>query len=223
MAGRDRTALTYHYERWRAVTNGILETAGTTFLLLIAVKWFESGATAKALVAGGGSTGLLLTPLVVSFVQGGGWPVAKAASCLAAAGAASFLMMALVPWLPLFVIGSVVAMAASSAAIPLMTQVYQENYPERQRGRFFSRTVMIRIGVAALFSELAGRALSAHVEKFRWLLLVFAAAFAFSSFCLSRCPSRPLTASENVAVTLNAPLVGLVAADVSATDGRTES
>ena len=196
MAGRDRTALTYHYERWRAVTNGILETAGTTFLLLIAVKWFESGATAKALVAGGGSTGLLLTPLVVSFVQGGGWPVAKAASCLAAAGAASFLMMALVPWLPLFVIGSVVAMAASSAAIPLMTQVYQENYPERQRGRFFSRTVMIRIGVAALFSELAGRALSAHVEKFRWLLLVFAAAFAFSSFCLSRCPSRPLTASD---------------------------
>ncbi len=196
MAGRDRTALTYRYERWRAVTNGMLETAGTTFLLLIAVKWFKSGATAKALVAGGGSTGLLLTPLVVSLVQGAGWPVAKAASCLAAGGAACFLMMALAPWLPVFVIGSVVSMAASSAAIPLMTQVYQENYPEKQRGRFFSRTVMIRIGVAALFSELAGRALSAHVEKFRWLLLVFAGAFAFSSYCLSRCPSRPLTASD---------------------------
>src|SRR6266536_2294352 len=196
MAGRDRTALTYRYERWRAVTNGMLETAGTTFLLLIAVKWFKSGATAKALVAGGGSTGLLLTPLVVSLVQGAGWPVAKAASCLAAGGAACFLIMALAPWLPVFVIGSVVSMAASSAAIPLMTQVYQENYPEKQRGRFFSRTVMIRIGVAALFSELAGRALSAHVEKFRWLLLVFAGAFACSSFCLSRCPSQPLTASD---------------------------
>src|SRR5438552_7414624 len=195
MAGRDRTALTYHYERWRAVTNGILETAGTTFLLLIAVKWFNSGATAKALVAGGGSTGLLLTPLVVSFVQGAGWPAAIAASRMAAGGAACFLVMALAPWLPLFVIGSVLAMAASSAAIPLMTQVYQENYPEKQRGRFFSRTVMIRIGVAALFSELAGRALSAHIDHFRWLLLVFAFAFASSSYCLSRCPSRPLAAS----------------------------
>src|SRR5206468_7107966 len=32
--------------------------------------------------------------------------------------------------------------------------------------------------------------------QFRWLLLVFAGAFAFSSYCLSRCPSRPLTASD---------------------------
>jgi hypothetical protein len=196
MDSRDRTALTYRYERRRAVANGILETAGTTFLLLIAVKWFRSGATAKALVAGGGSMGLLATPLVVTFVQAAGWPAARAAARLAAGGAACFLVMALLPWLPVFVAGSVLAMAASSAGIPLMTQVYQENYPERQRGQFFSRTVMIRIGVAALFSELAGRALSAHIDSFRRLLLVFAAAFAASAYCLARCPSRPLSALD---------------------------
>src|SRR5438874_12672560 len=77
---------------------------------------------------------------------------------------------------------------------------------------------MIRIGTIALFSELAGLAFSGELKglfafwripsglagvffallagRFRWLLLVFAAAFAFSSFCLSRCPSRPLTASD---------------------------
>jgi len=196
MAEPDRTTLTYHYERWRAVTNGMLETAGTTFLLLIAVKWFQAGATAKALVAGGGSMGLLMTPLVVSLVQGLGWPAAKAASRLAAAGAGCFLVMAVLPILPVFVVGSVLSMAASSSAIPLMTQVYQENYPERKRGLFFSRTVMIRIGVAAIFSELAGRMLSLHMESFRWLLVVFAAAFTVSSYCLSRCPSRPLTTSQ---------------------------
>src|SRR6185295_15070702 len=196
MAEPDRTALTYHYERWRAVANGTLETAGTTFLLLIAVKWFNAGATAKAFVAGGGSMGLLLTPLVVSVVQSFGWPAAKAASRLAAAGACCFLAMAAIPILPVFVVGSVLSMAASSSAIPLMTQVYQENYPEKKRGLFFSRTVMIRIGVAASFSELAGRLLSLHIEFFRWLLLFFAAAFTISSYCLSRCPSRPLTASQ---------------------------
>jgi MFS family permease len=196
MVQRDRTAQTYRYERWRAVSSGMLETAGTTFLLLIAVKWFQTGATAKALVAGGGSMGLLLTPVVVSVVQSLGWPAAKAASCLAACGSGCFLLMAAAPFLPVFVVGSVLAMAASSAAIPLMTQVYQENYPEKKRGQFFSRTVMIRIGVAAMFSELAGRALSGHIEAFRWLLWLFAAAFAFSSYCLSRCPSRPLSAVE---------------------------
>jgi hypothetical protein len=76
-----------------------------------------------------------------------------------------------------------------------MTQIYQENYPERERGKLFSRTMMLRIGTTALFSDLAGRVLSGHISRYRYLLLVFAAASAFGAFCLSRIPSRPLTAS----------------------------
>lgn len=189
------TQRTYRYEKWRAVTSGILETAGTTFLLLIAVRWFNAGATAKALVAGGGSVGLLVSPLVVSAVARLGWPTAVAASRLAAAGAASFLVMALLPVLPVFVGGSIIGMTASAAAIPLLTQIYQENYPDRARGHLFARTFMIRIGLAALFSELAGRALSGHIAQFRYLLLVFVGASAFASGCLARYPSRPLTAA----------------------------
>jgi MFS family permease len=103
--------------------------------------------------------------------------------------------MAVAPYLPVFVAGSVLAMTTASAAIPLMTQIYQENYPDRERGRRFSRTVMIRIATAAIFSELAGRALSDHINYFQWLLALFGGAFAFASFCLSRCPSRPLNVS----------------------------
>ena len=189
------TERTYRYERWRAVGSGILETAGTTFLLLIAVRWFEAGATAKALVAGGGSLGLILSPVVVSTVARLGWKTATAASRIAAAGAVCFLLMALIPRLPVFVAGSILGLTASAAAIPLLTQIYQENYPEKMRGHLFSRTVMIRIGMAALFSDLAGRALSGRIERFQYLLLVFAAAFAFGSWCLRRYPSRPLSAA----------------------------
>src|SRR6185436_14246782 len=57
------------------------------------------------------------------------------------------------------------------------------------------RTFMIRIATAAAFSEIAGRILSAHMSYFRWLLLVFAAAFLFSAYCLSRIPSHSLKAS----------------------------
>lgn len=189
------TNRTYRYERWRAVTSGIIETAGTTFLLLIAVRWFQAGATAKALVAGGGSLGLMLAPVAVSIVARAGWKTATAASRIAALGAVCFLLMAAFPLLPVFVAGSILGMTASSVAIPLLTQIYQENYPEKIRGHLFSRTFMIRIGVAALFSDLAGRALSGHIERFRILLLVFGAAFAFASYCLSRYPSRCLTAA----------------------------
>ena len=196
MPDAHRTARTYRFERWRALSAGVIETAGTTFLLLIAVRHYEAGAFAKALVAAGGSGGLLIAPWLVSQVQSLRWPVSVAAARLASVGAITFLLMALVPVLPLFVIGSVVAMTTSSAAIPLLTQIYQENYPERERGKLFSRTFMIRIATAAAFSELAGRALSAHISFFRWLLVVFAGAFAFAALCLSRIPSRPLSASD---------------------------
>jgi MFS family permease len=191
----DRKLTTFRYERWRAVSAGILETAATTFLLLIAVRHFNAGATAKALVAAGGSFGLLISPLVVSQVEARGIPVSKAASRLFAVGAVCLMVMVVWPALPVFVLGGVIATTAAASAIPLLTQIYQENYPEAERGRLFSKTQMIRIGVAALFSELAGRALTAHMEYYVWLLLVFACAFVLGSFCLSRVPSRPLAAS----------------------------
>ncbi|MGV3772161.1 MAG: MFS transporter [Verrucomicrobiales bacterium] len=190
------TKITFWYEKWRAVSSGILETAANTFLLLIAVKHFEADATAKGIIAGGGSFGLMLTPAVVSLVAKFKLSSSKAASVLALAGAIIFLIMAAFPFLPVFAIGSVAALTASSAVIPLLTQIYHENYPEKLRGTLFSRTVMIRIAVAAGFSHLAGNALSGHLEKFQLLLLIFAAAFALASFCLARCPSQPLTAGE---------------------------
>jgi MFS family permease len=89
-----------------------------------------------------------------------------------------------------------VAMTTSSVAIPLLTQIYQENYPVHERGKLFSRTFMIRIATAAAFSEIAGRILSAHMSYFRWLLLVFAAAFLFTACCLARFRRRRLLRPE---------------------------
>lgn len=208
MTAAHRTELTYRYERWRALSAGVLESASLTFLLLIVVRWFQGGAIAKALTATGGSYGLLLGPWVVSQVERRQWPVAQAAARFAAAGAATFAVMAAMPVLPVFVLGAVVGMACSTATIPLLTQIYQENYPEQERGRRYSRTVMIRIAAAAAFGQLAGMALSdktrfvllgrvftGRMAHFRWLLLLFAGAFAFASFCLARVPSRPLVAS----------------------------
>jgi MFS family permease len=195
MTDAGRTAQTYRYERRRALASGILESAGVTFLLLIAVRWYHAGSISKSLVAAGGSFGLMLGPWLVARVETAGWPVARAASRVAVVGAIGFVVMALLPVLPVFVIGAVVTMAASSATVPLMTQIYQENYPERERGKFFSRTFMIRIAAAALFSELAGRALSGHLDQFRWLLVVFAGAFALTSYSVAHIPSRPLSLS----------------------------
>jgi MFS family permease len=199
MVDHHRTEITYRYERWRAVTGGILETAGSTFLLLIAVRWFNSGASAKALIASGSSVGLLLTPLVVKYVEATRSTTARIISRFYAAGALSCLLVAWLPTEVVFVIGGVVACSVMSAVVPLFTQIYQENYPDQKRGRLFARTVMIRIAAAAGFSELGGRLLSVHIEWFRGLLILFAFAFGLSAYWVSKYPSRPLhlTGSTN--------------------------
>jgi MFS family permease len=192
MDGTNHTATTYRYERIRAISAGMLETAGSTFLLLIAVSWFQAGIVSKALVAAGGSIGLMLTPLTVSWVAAFGCKASVAAAGFSLFGALAFFIMAIWPQEAVFVGGSIVAMTCASAMIPLVTQIYQENYPENARGRLFSRTIMIRIATAAVFSELAGRLLGGNIERFRLLLLMFGAAFLLSSYCLAKCPSRPL-------------------------------
>jgi MFS family permease len=190
--GSHRTRTTYFYELWRAASAGILETAGSTFLLTIAVKHFAAGALSKAIVAGSGSLGLLVSPMVVSLVTSAGWPTSRAAARVLAVGASSFFLAAAVPGLPAFVVCSVLAMATSAAVIPLLTHMYQDNYPEKERGRLFSRTVMIRIAMAAAFSKVAGDALDGRIEQYRWLLLVFGAALGFAGFCLLRCPTQSI-------------------------------
>jgi MFS family permease len=196
MTAAQRTAVTFRYEKWRAMAAGIMETAGATFLLLIAVRWFHAGATAKAIVASSGSVGLMISPVVVSLVGHLGWPPSRAAAGLAAVGSVTLLIMAAVPVLPVYVLGSVLATTSASAMIPLLTHMFEENYPVARRGQLFSRTVMIRIATAAGFSWLGGRVLAADIGHFPLLLLIFAAAMALAGFCLSRCPTRPLTNSD---------------------------
>jgi len=183
---------TFLWEKFRALWSGILETAGTTFLLLIAVKQFQAGPNAKAAVAAGGNAGLLLTPMVVFLVARSGMRVAGAAALMSAFGALCFLVAALVPDVHFFVSGSVLGVLMTTASIPLLTQMYHDNYPALQRGRIFSRTFVIRILSAIVFSYAAGWLLEIDIGLYRWIILCFAIALAASSFCLYHCPSGTL-------------------------------
>jgi hypothetical protein len=77
----------------------------------------------------------MLGPWVVAKVETLRWRTSLAAARLMWFGASWLVLMTLWPILPVFVIGSIIAMTTASAAIPLMTQIYQENYPERERGK----------------------------------------------------------------------------------------
>lgn len=208
------TRLTYRYDRLRAIPQGVIETASTTFLLLIAVKAFDAGPTPKSLIAAAGNIGLLLSLWLVPWVERSGRPMMYVAAWLMAGGALAMLVAAILPTLVVLVIATVIAVGAANAIIPLLTAVYQDNYAPRERGRYVARTFVIRVAAAAVFAELAGQLLTADIALFRWLLVAFAIAFAAAAYCLSHIPSRTLHAGAPSAQRRDSPgRLGIVSRD----------
>lgn len=186
------TKLTYRYDQLRAIPQGAIESASTTFLLLIAVQAFDAGPTPKSFIAAAGNVGLLLSLWLVPLVEQMCQPVMRVAAWMMLGGAVAMLASAAIPTLPMLVLSSVLAISASNAIIPLLTSVYQDNYAPRERGKFVSRTFVIRVAATAICAELAGRLLTTNIGLFPWLLVIFSAAFVVAAVCLSRIPSKAL-------------------------------
>lgn len=192
MSAADRARLTFRRDCWRMLAVGVLESAGHTFLLLIAVLHFHAGALPKALIAAGGSVGLLCSPVAVSLVTRWRWPATRGASRLLWVGAGACVVAAAVNHLWVFVPACVLAMTVGSAIVPLMTQVYQDNYPGESRGKLYARTFSLRIVGAMLFAWAGGRFMDTWPDRHAVLLLVFAGAFAVAAVAVGGIPSQPL-------------------------------
>ncbi|MCX7916144.1 MAG: hypothetical protein N3A53_07560 [Verrucomicrobiae bacterium] len=186
------TAAMYQRELRRAVATGIWETAGQTFLLLIAVRDLQAGAWAKGLVAAGSSVGLMLSPLLTSAVSARGASLATTVAWFYRLSAVCFLAVAVWPVVPVFVVLCMTGLAAVAVTTPLLTQMYQDNDPDPARGRLFSRSVMARVAAGALFAELAGRWIAVDRIGSRGLLVVYALAMLFAAAQVDRYPSGRL-------------------------------
>lgn len=192
----DLVTQTLTYERKRAITSGIIDTASTTFLLLIAVKWFEAGNLTKAIIAAGSSFGFLLSPLAVYFAERSKQTISIIAASLSIVGAIAFLLAAIFPTLPLFVLASSIGVATTSASIPLYTQMYQENYPKELRGSLFSQVVILRILSAGVFSLVVGWAISGRMQYFPVLMLLYAGSMLLGGLFLLRIKTTSLSSTE---------------------------
>lgn len=187
-----RKRRTFQLELRRAATAGILEAAANTFLLLIAVRFFQSGATEKALLVMSSPLGLLLSPLAVSLTRWMGWSAAKGAAAAAWSGCLGFLAASCTGDPAVFIVASMLGVTSLSSGVPLLTQIYQENYPASERGDLFSKAVMVRVLASAVFAWLAGVWLEENMAHYRWLMAVFALAAGIGAVWTGRCPSRPL-------------------------------
>jgi len=191
-----KARLTFVNDCKRAVTSGVLETAETTFLLLIAVRYFDATAFQKSLIASAGSFGLFLAPLIVYLVGCSQTKAATSLKFMHLMAGLGFLISALLPYQWIFVFAPLIAISLRNSGIPLLTHIYQNSYPGHSRGKLFAVSNSIRIISAGLFSATAGYCLSGRIEYFQVLLLAFSI-FAFGGGILfDECPSTRIEARE---------------------------
>ncbi len=189
---RGASLRTYRAERIRALFAGVLEPAFGTFLLLVALRQYGATPAAKAVLVAGPSVGLMAGPVIVALVEACGVRVAAALACLTGGAAGCLGMAALAQSAWSYVVWCAMGGGALTCSIPLMTQVYQNNYPEALRGKLFSDALFLRILMATGVSQFLGWWMSRFSGEFRVVVLAFSLAAAGAAGCWWGVPSEKL-------------------------------
>ncbi len=183
---------TFRVEMVRSVAAGCTETAMATFAILIAVRAFESGPAAKALLLGSFAIGMIGSLFVVPLAARTGWAVNRVAAGISLGSALGFSIAALAGESEgRFVIGMCLGFIGMSLPLPLQTQYLRENFPNQRRGRLFSRTMLVRALSSMGFAAAGGWLLDLHFDWYVWVLVAFAVSALVSAVCFWSVPRLP--------------------------------
>lgn len=192
MTEQETTSRTFRNELLRSVPAGVLETLGSTFGMLVAVRVFEASKLAKSVFLSATSGGLIASLFVVPLLLRMRSTVTKIAARVQFIGAAWFAMSALMPHSEaVFIAASSLGLFFFALQLPLQTQIYRLNYPEETRGKLFALTATLRSFAAAVFGLVGGWLLGQRLDSYEWLLWAFAIASAVSGFWTYGLPAMP--------------------------------
>lgn len=191
-----RAAATFRFDRVRGACSGILETGWQTFALLVAVRVYEASPNMKALLVAANPFGLLLTPITLFAISRMNLPAGIAAGRFLAVAALALVAgtFANIGWL--FILSMLVASMAAAQQLPLIVNIYSENYPPRRRGQLLSQSIVLAVIFSAAFAYGGGALLDWRLDWFPWLFATMAIAAAVSGWALARIPSNPVTAQQ---------------------------
>jgi len=109
-------------------------------------------------------------------------------SSLLGFSSAAFFLASMVSSDFLFVTLVTIGILLPSTASPLLTSIFNNNYPSHQRGRLFAQNQAIRIATSIMFGALAGWWINGAIHLYYLLIALFGVALACSSYLLSRIP-----------------------------------
>jgi MFS family permease len=183
----DITRKTYTCDLARGGFEGMLATGSQTFCLFIAIRYFNADENLKSLIAAAPFMGMFLSVILLHYAEGTSFRKSSWGA-IPSVLTGVFLMLAAsatqAEWFALFV---VVAYIGRSALLPFLTDIYGDNYPAHLRGHYFSRSLILTVGISAGFGYAGSLLLESNIENFTWLftlLALCAFAKAVSIYCM---------------------------------------
>ncbi len=179
---------TFRLELIRAVPQGLIETAGSTFAMYVAIRVFGAPVWMKMMIASAASVGLLLSLLTVQVVRRFGITVNRAAAgiwCVAAVGFGMAGMAGESMWV--YMAGVCLAAMMMTLGAPLISQIYRKHYSNRVRGRLFSLGGLVRSATGAAAGVGVGMWLAAresHGDDFGVLFWVYSGCCLLMAACV---------------------------------------
>lgn len=175
---------TFVLELVRSVPQGLIETAGSTFAMYVAVTVFDVPTWMKMAIAAAASVGLLLSLFTVQMVRRLGCTVNAALATVWTMAAVGFSLAAMAADSPEVYMGGVcLAAVMLTLGTPLTAQIYRKHYANKVRGKLFSIAGVVRAVTGATAGILLGLWLARQGDDFHGLFWGYAAAALVMTGC----------------------------------------
>ena len=166
----------------RGLGQGVLETGFSVFIILIAIRFWDAPDSYKAALSGGGSLGLMLTPIASAVIARNSLSLSKKCASLLASSAIFIFAASISSTILLFTLFLVMAQICLSQVPSLMIQIYSVVYDSHERGKKISLN-LIASTIGGLFSSFVfGTYLDTGGADYRAVLWGMSVAALISSF-----------------------------------------
>ncbi|MEK9628817.1 MAG: MFS transporter [Nitrospinota bacterium] len=172
----EKTQKTYRCDLWRGGFEGVLASGSQTFCLFIAIRYFNAGENTKALIAAAPFMGMFLSMALLHYASLTSWKKSTWGALPSLITGGCLLLAAWVESLTLFACLVIAGYICRSALLPFVTEIYSDNYPSDKRGAYFSKPLLLSVGIAALSGFIGSWFLELDLKNYHWI-------FTFFGFC----------------------------------------
>lgn len=194
---KDKTQKTYICDLWRGGFEGVLSSGAQTFCLFIAIRFFNAGDTTKALIAASPFMGMFLSMLLLHYASLTNWKKSTWGALPSLITGFCLILAAWAPSLILFACLVIAGYICRSALLPFITDIYNDNYPPDKRGAFFSKPLLISVGIAALSGFIGSWFLNLDINNYHWIFMFLGFCAIGKAVAIFSMPSEPVVNSPH--------------------------